>query len=60
MSESQRVIERIAKFVFLCYLNWFKIIDFKHLFNEEKYFIKGDPFDGAQGFGVNSAERPAY
>jgi len=27
-------------------------MDFQSLFNEEKYFIKGDPFDGAQGFGL--------
>jgi hypothetical protein len=35
-----------------------KLVNFQSLFNEEKFFIKGDPFDGAQAFGVNQAENP--
>jgi hypothetical protein len=37
-----------------------KLVNFQSLFNEEKFFIKGDPFDGAQAFGVNPAVRPPH
>jgi hypothetical protein len=60
MSESHlRIIKRLLSWCFYVILITLKLIDFQSLFNEERFFIKGDPFDGAQGFGVNQAERPA-
>jgi hypothetical protein len=33
---------RIAKFLFLCYLNNSKIMDFGFLFNQKKCFVRDD------------------
>ena len=49
--------KRLLSWCFYVILITLKLIDFQSLFNEEKFFVKGAQFDGAQGFGVNSAER---